>query len=420
MRIMKRINNYIKPYLQAIPSFFSYQVVSKLILVLATMIFTRLAYIFLEATGRIAITSGDFKFLFTTWQGIIILSIGIVSLIVYVVFDCVAKIIVSEEIINPKGKNIWRIMKESIINIPKFFNLVGVLIVLFIAFLIPLVGFGISISLTKNFKIPNFITSVIYATPVYLVLYIIGLIIISYIAFTHLFTLHFIVIKGLKPKEANKESTKLMKNNKKKTIKKYFSFAISMILIEILSVIIFSFVPLIIISLIKMGTNAARFVNIFVCLNSVVVISVVNLLLLPLQVLELTRIFNSLNNDENVKIPLKRKLKKGWLIRRIIAILILVTIISVLLFATFDYVFPKERNIWIIAHRGGGTLDVENSIEGLNKAIEQGVYGSEIDVQRTKDGRYIINHDSTFKRLAGIDKTAQECNTNSKRKRYAR
>ena len=32
-----------------------------------------------------------------------------------------------------------------------------------------------------------------------------------------------------------------------------------------------------------------------------------------------------------------------------------------------------------------------------------GVYGAETDIQRTKDGSYVINHDNTFGRLTGVD-----------------
>jgi glycerophosphoryl diester phosphodiesterase len=37
----------------------------------------------------------------------------------------------------------------------------------------------------------------------------------------------------------------------------------------------------------------------------------------------------------------------------------------------------------------------------LETAIALGATGSEIDIQRTKDGRYIVNHDETFERVAG-------------------
>lgn len=62
----------------------------------------------------------------------------------------------------------------------------------------------------------------------------------------------------------------------------------------------------------------------------------------------------------------------------------------------------------IIAHRTAGKLANENSIEGLEVAISRGCYGAETDIQRTKDGYYIINHDDNFNRLAGVNKSPKD------------
>lgn len=50
----------------------------------------------------------------------------------------------------------------------------------------------------------------------------------------------------------------------------------------------------------------------------------------------------------------------------------------------------------------------ENSMAGIYAALEKGCYGSEIDIQRTKDGHYVVNHDSDFKRVAGVAKSSQD------------
>ncbi len=55
--------------------------------------------------------------------------------------------------------------------------------------------------------------------------------------------------------------------------------------------------------------------------------------------------------------------------------------------------FPEETDVKIIAHRGGGNEGNENTQSGLNAAWKAGAYGSEIDIQRTKDGYYVVNHD---------------------------
>ena len=75
----------------------------------------------------------------------------------------------------------------------------------------------------------------------------------------------------------------------------------------------------------------------------------------------------------------------------------------------FDDLFPK-RNIAteVIAHRGGGDLSTENTVESIRAAIEAGASASEIDVQRTADGHYVIFHDNTLKRLCNDPRTIQE------------
>ncbi|NGM60733.1 glycerophosphodiester phosphodiesterase [Sphingobacterium sp. SGG-5] len=56
----------------------------------------------------------------------------------------------------------------------------------------------------------------------------------------------------------------------------------------------------------------------------------------------------------------------------------------------------------IIAHRGAwkNTQAPQNSIASLQKAIEQGVWGSEFDVHLTKDNTLVVCHDQDF---YGID-----------------
>lgn len=50
----------------------------------------------------------------------------------------------------------------------------------------------------------------------------------------------------------------------------------------------------------------------------------------------------------------------------------------------------------IVAHRGVHTSAPENSIEALEIAMENNLYGSETDVVRTSDGTLVINHDNYF------------------------
>lgn len=65
-------------------------------------------------------------------------------------------------------------------------------------------------------------------------------------------------------------------------------------------------------------------------------------------------------------------------------------------------VYTYAQNPKIVAHRGAwkNTHVPENSIASLNQAISQKVWGSEFDVQLTKDNILVVNHNDDF---LGID-----------------
>lgn len=52
-----------------------------------------------------------------------------------------------------------------------------------------------------------------------------------------------------------------------------------------------------------------------------------------------------------------------------------------------------------IAHRGFSAIAPENSIPALTKAGEAGFWGAEFDIQRTKDGVWVLSHDANVKRM---------------------
>ncbi|MBO1901723.1 glycerophosphoryl diester phosphodiesterase membrane domain-containing protein [Leucobacter weissii] len=67
----------------------------------------------------------------------------------------------------------------------------------------------------------------------------------------------------------------------------------------------------------------------------------------------------------------------------------------------------EQPQALVLAHRGfdgdGGPGGVENTIGGLEAAAEVGADLVEMDVMQTRDGRFIVMHDASLSRLAGID-----------------
>lgn len=58
----------------------------------------------------------------------------------------------------------------------------------------------------------------------------------------------------------------------------------------------------------------------------------------------------------------------------------------------------NQKSVLVVAHRGDWRGFPENSIEAIESAIKMGVDIVEIDLQRTKDGKLILMHDSNLGR----------------------
>mmetsp|Transcript_6976 Transcript_6976/g.7810 ORF Transcript_6976/g.7810 Transcript_6976/m.7810 type:complete len:115 (+) Transcript_6976:21-365(+) len=86
------------------------------------------------------------------------------------------------------------------------------------------------------------------------------------------------------------------------------------------------------------------------------------------------------------------------------------------------FIFPacKKKNPIIIphsnspiilgAHRGGSFERLENSLPAFKHAKEMGEHIMEMDLGYTKDKKIVVHHDSTLKRLTGLDKKVGDLN----------
>ena len=398
----------LKPYLKALPDMFSYQVVTKILLAVWIFLLGRLFQALLKSTGRIAVTSGDFMFLFNTWQGILILIIGLVSLFIYVTFDINAKIVISSNIVKGADVKLKDNIKRAFYSIGKLMNIRGTLVVLYIAFVAPILGFGLSISLTRNFYIPTFITAVIESSFLYSVLAGIAVLVFFSIGIANLFIMHGLVIDDLSVADAGKQSAAMMKENWKDYLKQNVLF-IGVIVVALFgTVLLFLILPVYVIGLLHIPAALNRIITIFLVSAGVVISLLVDLMAVPVYILKMTQLYCSYRQHEPCMIKIKER-EVGPGIKRWTAIVLAAVIIAVgLMYVNFDQLFPERTKVSIVAHRAGGNEGIENSLSGLESAWKAGAYGSEIDIQRTKDGYYVLNHDSTFKRVAGDDRRPED------------
>ncbi len=70
--------------------------------------------------------------------------------------------------------------------------------------------------------------------------------------------------------------------------------------------------------------------------------------------------------------------------------------------------FEGKKEIRMIAHRGLSGLERENTCAAFVAAGVRSYYGIETDVHVTKDGRFLLHHDSSVKRLTGEELLIEE------------
>lgn len=62
-----------------------------------------------------------------------------------------------------------------------------------------------------------------------------------------------------------------------------------------------------------------------------------------------------------------------------------------------------DGEVLVIAHRGEHTYYPENSLEGIISAWRMGLFSTELDIHKTKDGYWIAMHDETVSRITNVN-----------------
>ena len=207
------------PYLQALPGILQYQVFTKIVIGLWLFLLGRFFRLVLNSMGRVAVSTGDFGFLFTHWQGILIILCAAVSLYGYVALDLNAKVILSRDLLTGERISAWNILKRALPTIRRFICIQGLGVILYIALIAPILGIGVSLTMTKGLYIPTFISSVIADTPLYLVAVSFAVLVFLSVGIANLFILHGVVLEDLPLNEAGSRSRRLIRENWKDYLK---------------------------------------------------------------------------------------------------------------------------------------------------------------------------------------------------------
>lgn len=412
-RLFRVYFEFIRSFFSNVTQFIKYQLVTKFILSMIIIpSYGLISGFLIKSKGYNLLSNGDvLNFLFSA-RGFIFLMMMVFTVVVEIVLEIGGYIAISSKIEDRQSESgYFDLLKYNWNMLPKMMSFGGVLVVIYLLILAPLSGFGLKLSFLKGFYVPNFVMSVIQTNSTFKTIYyiIVGIVLISSVFM--IFTFHFMIIYGQNSTKAIKSSFELVVKNKKK-------FFVDIVGITIINTVVITLGLLIwALALMLFFSSSCGFFGkslaIFLLQLHSIVILLISMLVVPFECLHFTKIFYQLvPSEERVFVQIKEKKKKSILDKLFMRKKTFIAICLVVLIpiSVFLGVFTREflgynSQIMIMGHRGFGDGVPENSISSIKKSISEKIDYIEIDVQRTKDRSYVLNHDKNFARVASSNNT---------------
>ena len=395
-------------YWHGLPEILYYQIPAKIILFIMFSFAEGILGSIMNLTGIYSVSSGELPSLLRSWYGWVVLIAITILFTIYMALDIIILILLSRNILYDQKKTMKEIISTAIRVSRKFINFRGCIIGIYFAIIIPLNTAMIGLRLTKH-SVPQFIYSVIRTNHLYMLAYVILVLVLDFVGIIHVFTFHGVLFDNYSLATSMHESRSLFFKNWKKVVwsyLKFFSMFVLILAVGILSIVV---IPYYVSHLIMQARFWYHYLIIMVVIMGLIFIFLFTMIFIQAQAMCLTRVYDECTlagyHEAQFKIPV--------LFQKSFRVVVSISLLASLILGyggamMFDDLFPKEYTTEVIAHRGGGDLSTENTVESIRAAIEAGATASEIDVQRTADGHYVIFHDNTLKRLCNDPRTIQE------------
>ena len=404
---MKEKKHRFLPYRQAIPSILLLQIINMIAISVWGVLFSWLSRMLLQGAGKVAVSSGDFLFLFTHWQGYVVILLALVTVMLFIGLEVNSLIVLSNRLLSGEKPSVLLCIKEGVLSIKKLIGPRGLLIVLYLGLLSPILGFGVTISLTQNLYIPNFIMSVVESKAFFLIPAIIVFILLFLVGIVFVFILHGLLLDKMSLKESGKNSVQLIKKNWKNFIVEMLIFLLFTALVVLVLYGIMAGVRAIG-AAVDENNRALMTVTIGLLITVLMLAATAAQLYVPFLFIKLTSLYKTYQSGGEWRYEKRPNRKSPLVIAYVIVAVLLIGILTAFVAFGIDSYFPAKVSTGFIAHRAGGFEAPENTVAGIDAAHEYGAWGAEIDIQRTKDGYYVVNHDADFARTAGLAKKPSE------------
>ncbi|PWW05076.1 glycerophosphoryl diester phosphodiesterase [Paenibacillus cellulosilyticus] len=422
--MLKLLSRSIRDFRAAYPKllFFEYLymlLTSVIIIPIITLIFNRV----LTVIGSGSLMNEDIAELGLNWQGMVgLIAIGLIASFAVFIELCVLVVLVQQRYFGNRVA-ITDALLTALRQTPRLLGVGSVQLVILLLVLIPFVDSPMSESFYALFNVPIFLErNVLHLSLVMSIVYVVILTAAVYLIMRWVFVLHFIVLEGRSVGAAIRSSLDLTRGKQSRVLVSLFLINVLVIGTGFAALSSLSFLPY------WLNHNVLKaFTEHYSLTLTSMLTYMLTLAIMPLNIIVLTRLFYVFGRERGQAprdhLRLYRSFIGRWehnladaarryTRRRTLFAVIGVIYVSLMIFvgvkASSHLVYAKW-SVLISAHRGGDIeFAPENSMPAILSSIEQGIQSVEIDVQLTKDGVAVLNHDATLYRMTGVKSSVSD------------
>ncbi|WP_300081729.1 glycerophosphodiester phosphodiesterase family protein [Propioniciclava sp.] len=407
-------------FFRGLPEYVTYEAATRAFVVLVLMpmgAFTTALLVSGRAGG--AVTNATIWPFLASWQGVtfVLLAVALLAWLVVVELGGAIVIAARRRAGQPPARYL-SVVGHNLRRAPNLLSAGGPLVLLYVAVVAPLTGAGFTPTMFAGVGVPMFVMSVIAATPALLAAYVGVIAALSLVALTMIYTVPLIILGNLRAWPAIVASVQLVLRRPGVLWRRYLWPLVGAVaLAGAIATLWFLGVAL----ALELGVDQPWQGPLLVFLLGIqqTVTLLFSLVALPYQAHCLVDAYHTALPgtgplahlaEGELEVASRRPdslvtralTQPGRLALGLVgAYALALGAISVPGYAVLGEVVGELTEPEVIAHRAGGNGAPENSLAGLEYAIEQRADRVEIDVQRTADGAYVLNHDDTFARVAG-------------------
>lgn len=408
----------------ALGSFMKYEVVTRLLMAAVVLpLFSLATSLLVGSRGEGAVTNATLLPFLLSWQGIVFVAL-LVALITWgIVAELGGSITISARHRFGQPEASYRaVLGHSLRRTPNLLGAGGLLLIVYLVVVLPLTGAAPTLSFLKGVAVPQFVLAVIESNPALFATYLGLLLVLAAASLLLSYTFPLIIIGNLKATPAVRHSARLVLRRPKVFWRSFIAPVLLAGVALALFVTAWAVLILWLLELARSQGGVVQPVLAFLLLLQQVGVLLGLLVIVPFHAQRLTTAFyESLDADPQLaglrdaypEIPGKRRRS---LLDRLVAkpgrlavgtVVMLLALAFPLGYAANDLASERAK-VTLVGHRVAGVAAPENSIAGLAVAVAHRAEMVEIDVQRTRDGAYILNHDDTFARVAGMNRRSSD------------